>query len=351
MKRKSSNEETLISVIVPVYNTEDYLEECADSILKQTYSRLEVILVDDGSRDRSGELCDSYARKDNRIKVIHKENGGLMSAWTAGVKIAGGEYLAFVDSDDWIEPDMLEKLEAQTSREGKEIICSNYRIEKKQESIPAIQSMNPGVYSREEIEKQLFPHLLGEEVRRIHSSRCMKLISRSLILDNLKFCNPSLTMGEDMNIILPSILDAKRIVVMEEGLFYHYRLVDSSMVHQYNDRLYEKIYQLYITLQKILEAKGAGSQLLQDLKKEYIFLLFLAIKNELRGPKEGCRERIIRMVEEAKEEEELKSVRVKVRGRANRLLYGIWKKPDGLRIALGRLAIGIFDGKAKREKQ
>ena len=93
-----------ISVIVPVYNVETYQARCVDSILNQSYANLEVILVDDGSKDASGSICDKYAEKDNRIRVIHKENGGLSSARNAGLDVACGEYITFVDSDDWIEP-------------------------------------------------------------------------------------------------------------------------------------------------------------------------------------------------------------------------------------------------------
>lgn len=342
---KKEDKRALISVIVPVYNVQEYLKECVDSILGQTYGALEVILVDDGSEDDSGSMCDAYALADSRVKVIHKENGGLMAAWMDGVFESGGEYLAFVDGDDWIEPEMIEQLVAQTTGSPGEIICSNYLIEKGEQTIPMIQSMKPGVYQQQEIADRLFPHLLGEEVRRIHSSRCMKLISRELITENLRFCNPHLTMGEDMNIILPALLDARRIVVMEKGLYYHYRFVDSSMVHRYNPRLFEQIHLLYLTLQKILETKNTEEYLLQELKKEYIFLLFLVIKNELRGHKAGCSERIREIIKETNKEEQLERVRVKVRAKANRLLYLIWRKPSLLRIALGRAAIAVFDGK------
>lgn len=102
------SEEPLISVIVPVYQVEKYLRRCTDSILSQTYKNLEIILVDDGSTDNSGKLCDEIASLDSRVKVIHKENGGLSSARNAGLEIAAGEYIGFVDSDDWIEPDTYE---------------------------------------------------------------------------------------------------------------------------------------------------------------------------------------------------------------------------------------------------
>lgn len=95
----------MISVIVPIYNVEEYLPQCIRSISSQTYTELEIILVDDGSTDSGGALCDAYARQDARMKVIHKENGGLVSARKAGVNAAGGEYITFVDGDDWIAQD------------------------------------------------------------------------------------------------------------------------------------------------------------------------------------------------------------------------------------------------------
>ena len=96
----------LISVIVPIYNTELYLDKCMQSILNQTYRNLEIILVDDGSTDNSSQMCDLYAGKDSRIRVIHKENGGQSSARNVGLNVCTGDYISFVDSDDWIELDM-----------------------------------------------------------------------------------------------------------------------------------------------------------------------------------------------------------------------------------------------------
>lgn len=104
------NEEILISVIVPVYNVADFLEECVDSILGQTYPHLEVLLIDDGSPDTAPHMCDAYAMGDNRVRVIHKENGGLSDARNVGIEHASGDWLLFVDGDDYIEPDMVETL-------------------------------------------------------------------------------------------------------------------------------------------------------------------------------------------------------------------------------------------------
>lgn len=118
----------LISIIVPVYNVEKYLNQCVDSILAQTYTNLEIILVNDGSKDNCGAICDAYAQRDNRIIVLHKTNGGLSDARNAGINIAKGEYIGFVDSDDWIEPDMYEYLFNAINQSGADIsACGLFR--------------------------------------------------------------------------------------------------------------------------------------------------------------------------------------------------------------------------------
>lgn len=115
-----------ISVVVPIYNVEKYLPRCIESLLAQTYQNLEIILVDDGATDRSAEICDEYAKKDARIKVIHKENGGLSDARNAGTKAATGTYIGFVDSDDFIVPDMYEKMATALAEQNADIAVCNY---------------------------------------------------------------------------------------------------------------------------------------------------------------------------------------------------------------------------------
>lgn len=120
----------LISVIVPIYKVENFLKKCVDSIINQTYKNLEIILVDDGSPDNCPQICDEYARQDSRIKVIHKENGGLSDARNAGMKIANGEYVAFIDSDDYISGDFIETLYNAMKAENSDIVeCDVVRFE------------------------------------------------------------------------------------------------------------------------------------------------------------------------------------------------------------------------------
>ncbi len=123
------DERPLISVIVPVYKVEPYLRRCLDSIVNQTYQNLEIVLVDDGSPDNCGAICDEYAARDERIRVIHKENGGVSTARNAGLAAATGDWIGWVDSDDWIEPDMYEYLLKNAQAHGADIaVCSRYEV-------------------------------------------------------------------------------------------------------------------------------------------------------------------------------------------------------------------------------
>ena len=173
----------------------------------------------------------------------------------------------------------------------------------------------------------------------------MKLISRTLFLDNMYLCEPEVTMGEDLSIMLPVMLDADRIVVVEKGLYYHYRFMDSSMVHQYSATLYGKVQLLYRTLDNVLRIKKEGLPTEIDwtksLKQEYLFLLLQVIKNELRSPHDDYREQIKKISEETLKD--LEEVKIEVRKKANKLLYWIFIKPVKYRIIIGRFCIKIFD--------
>ena len=129
----------LISVIIPVYNVEQYVERCLNSVINQSYPNLEIILVDDGSTDKSGEICDQYALKDSRIKVIHEENAGLGEARNRGLRIASGDYICFVDSDDWIEEDYCKELVQAAERTNSDIAICGYNECLKEGKTPKVK--------------------------------------------------------------------------------------------------------------------------------------------------------------------------------------------------------------------
>lgn len=332
-----------ISMIIPVYNAEQYLKKCVDSVRAQTYGNLEIMLVDDGSTDSSGELCDAYAEKDERIRVVHKENGGLVSAWKAGVKECSGEYVSFLDSDDWIDPEMLSEMSAYLTGNDREMVISDYIIERDGGSQEYVwQKLVPGEYGRKEIEEKIFPCLLGQEERYITISRCMKLISKRLIAENGSYTDPAIIVGEDTTIMLPVLLDCQRIVAMDHKAYYHYLYVKESMVHKYNEKLTENIRKLIQTTDRILKDKFSGDKLEEQKKhldQESVLWYFLVLKNEARGNPSGYRRNILKLCRSEEIRDLVKRTEITVNQPANKLLYLVMKHPNELTVRLLRLAM------------
>ena len=332
-----------ISMIIPVYNAEQYLKKCVDSVRAQTYGNLEIMLVDDGSTDSSGELCDAYAEKDERIRVVHKENGGLVSAWKAGVEECSGEYVSFLDSDDWIDPEMLSEMSAYLTGNDREMVISDYIIERDGGSQEYVwQKLVPGVYGRKEIEEKIFPCLLGQEERYITISRCMKLISKRLIAENGSYTDPAIIVGEDTTIMLPVLLDCQRIVAMDHKAYYHYLYVKESMVHKYNEKLTENIRKLIQTTDRILKDKFTGDKLEEQqshLDQESVLWYFLVLKNEARGNPSGYCRNILKLCRSEEIRNLVKRTEITVNQPANKLLYLVMKHPNELTVRLLRLAM------------
>lgn len=337
----------MISVIVPVYNTKEYLPKCVESLLAQEYSDKEILLIDDGSTDESGSLCDRYAKENSCVRVLHKENGGLMSAWMAGVKESQGEVLCFVDSDDWVEENMLISMAVYLTGRTDEVIVCNHSIDREDGSRQLqTNALKPGVYEGVEYEQKVIPELLGNEHRKVSFSRCMKLISRELVEKNLSLCNLSLRMGEDVNIMLPVFLDAKRLVIMEEAYFYHYLYNQSSIVHKYNAGLYENLCLLRQIIEQIIKEKSTGilqETLLAQADKEYVFLLMLIPKNEVRGNKKGCRENLKKIFSNKEICTLIQKTPVIISEKSNCLIYQVMKQPTGGWITLLQVALAVYD--------
>lgn len=335
-----------VSIIVPIYNTEKYLRRCVETLSRQTYKELEILLVDDGSTDGSGRLCDELALTDTRIRVVHKENGGLISAWKRGVEESRGSYLCFMDSDDWVELNMIEEMTEHLSGSAREIISSDYVIEREDGSRQFVwQTLPAGEYNRQGIKEKVIPQLLGNEQRTVCFSRCMKLISRELIEENCKYSNPAVKMAEDVIVMLPSLIDCERLVIMDHKAYYHYLYLSSSMVHRYDRGLYENVLLLRkITLQ-ILQDKFDGSQLVnmrESADREFIFMLFLVLKNEARGNPSGYKKNIVNICKQPEIRQLCMNTPVKVEEKANKLLYLVLKHPNGFTVRLLRLAMVLY---------
>lgn len=210
-----------ISVIVPIYNVEKYLNRCVKSILKQTYKNIEVILVDDGSTDDSGKICDQLAEKDDRIKVIHKKNGGMSDARNAGLEIVSGEYIAFVDSDDWVSPVMFERLYATLKKYDTELVVC--------EPIYAYETYIEGRQlsgKSFELSKREATELLIED-RKFRSVVWNKLYDKRLWSD-IRF--PKGKHYEDVHIVYKIYDMCERIAFLDQGLYYYFQR-SQSIVH------------------------------------------------------------------------------------------------------------------------
>lgn len=339
-----------VSVVVPVYKTEKYLDECVNGIINQTEQNIEIILVDDGSPDNCPKMCDDYSLKDSRVKVIHKENGGLMSAWITGTKEASAPYMCYVDGDDWVDTDMIETLLKYTSIYGdnahgiqKEIISSGYIIEKAKEKKKVSNGLPAGIYSGKELE-DIRQRLLGEEERPFIMSRCMKLISKEVILNNLKYCNEKIRIAEDVNIMLPCMLDVDRIVVVPKGHFYHYRTINESMMHGYNEGFIPNLDLNYKTFMNIFSEKGISNGKYQ-MDREYVRMLFVELKNnELRGGK-GYVKRAKKVFGRQDIKDMIRNTPLDVNGLSNKLLYTCMKHPNTLIICLTYYILLAYDKK------
>ncbi len=213
-----------LSIIVPVYNTGKYLRKCIDSILAQTLTDFELILVNDGSTDDSPSICDEYAKKDPRIKVIHKENGGQADARNVGLDIAKGEYIGFVDSDDYIEPNMYEDLYTSAIDNHAEITVSKIYFGEKKEfnekKTPAIHIADSRSLLRN----------YSEYKYKLNYSVCNKIYLRS-IFDNIRF--PTKKLYEDAYIQLDIVQQSKQIVFIDHDYYHYISRSESTVTSKY----------------------------------------------------------------------------------------------------------------------
>lgn len=219
----------MISIVIPVYNSEQYLRQCVDSVLAQTYKNLDVILVDDGSTDSSPAICDEYAARDVRVRVIHQENGGIGAARNAGIKIAKGTYIGFVDSDDWIDPLMYEYMYEKITRTQSDIAICGYTYEYRNRSEVKQPVPAPAVYQRTEALKMLFENKL------VQGLSCDKLFRRTIVAEDLY--SEDRTFFESCALMLRWFARAERFAI-DAVPFYHYRMRLSGRLNSSNPQAY-----------------------------------------------------------------------------------------------------------------
>lgn len=261
-----------VSVIVPVYNAEKYLHECVDSILAQTITDIEVILVDDGSTDTSPKICDEYAESDKRVIVIHKQNGGVSSARNAGLDVAVGEYVTFVDSDDFIASDMYENMMSKAIEYNCDIVMCDCIKEYADRREPYTHNIREGFYNRKNLEDEYFPHLLIMENVEYPAtiSNCLMLFRRE------QFCKVRYINGvrysEDLLFGAELMYRTGSFYYMKGQAYYHYRMNDQSATHRF---VADKWNDYRLLHSGIKEAFGNDSNFCFDKQIDLCLLFFL----------------------------------------------------------------------------
>lgn len=253
--------EPLISVVVPIYKIDRYLGICIESILNQTYRNLEIILVDDGSPDRCPEICDLYASKDERIKVIHKQNGGLVSARKAGILAATGSFIGYVDGDDWVGLGFYHSLYNAINESGADIAIAGFSRDLFSSTKNICNSIPSGVYEGESLDDIKGRMISDGDFYRhgITTYLWNKLFKREVIIQSQLDMDDRITIGEDAATTYPAIMKSQKIVITD-NYAYHYRQREDSMLKTATDHNNEHLKVLYLYDYMMSALKGWSKQ-------------------------------------------------------------------------------------------
>ncbi|MBS6613126.1 MAG: glycosyltransferase family 2 protein [Anaerotruncus sp.] len=273
----------MISVIVPIYNVEKHLKKCINSITGQTNRNIEIILVNDGSPDGCLEICNEFAKKDSRIKVINKENGGLVSARKAGLAAASGEYIAFVDGDDYLKPTAMEIIETAIEKYSPDMVLFEFLSILPSGEIKSDQNFFAEYARKAELSKKLYPTMLYDG--RFYNFGIMpscwsKVFKKELLEKELANVDNSVKMGEDAAFTYPCLLDAKSVCMTDEPL-YCYNIRPESMSNAYDKNLESIILLPYFRLKE--KSRETGGVLDSQLDYYLIYLINFLIRNEARS--------------------------------------------------------------------
>lgn len=219
---KELHQNVMFSIIVPVYNAEKYLDECLKSIMAQKYENFEAVLVDDGSDDGSGKICDEYSQLDKRFKVIHKKNNGVVEARRSGVNIARGEYICCVDADDWLSDSYLESFAEHINKRHCDMVCCGYYWIRGENTTTELIHLNEGLYDKERIIQEIYPILIqAKNGYSFLPTLWGKAIKRDTFIDSYAYLRKSLVIGEDGACIIPCVYNSSSIYIDRKPLYYY----------------------------------------------------------------------------------------------------------------------------------
>lgn len=244
-----------LSVVVPVYNVEDYLHKCIDSIINQTFTALEIILVNDGSSDGSPQICDEYAKKDVRVKVIHQQNAGVSVARNTGIEAAIGDYITFVDSDDWLQCIMYEEMcKITMSADASDVVMCDFKTVKNDKEDEVSAPIRKGFYSKSKIIAELYPTLLvTEDFGRIPIvSACICFFKRTLLIESKILFDATLKYSEDYLFMANVMVRANSFYYLKEHYYYNYRQYEESRSKKFQPLWWENLRYLNTQISKLL---------------------------------------------------------------------------------------------------
>lgn len=231
--------EVMFSVIIPVYRVEDCLKRCVDSVLTQTFTDFEILLIDDGSIDACPAICDAYAKADKRVRVIHKPNGGLVSARNTGIRHAVGRYICYVDGDDWVAPNLLETMHRYLAEEQEPdmvVFKAYYEFDSHTEVIP--DHVLPGRYDRKRLQKEVYPYMIYDAslpffTGKVFPAAWNKIYRRKLLEEH--YCrDEKISLAEDNAFTFECLYYAESVIFCEDVLYHYNRCNEGSMISRYN---------------------------------------------------------------------------------------------------------------------
>lgn len=270
------------SIVVPVYNTECYLQECLDSLCNQKYSDFEVILVDDGSTDESGIICDEYSEKHGFITTIHKQNAGVIEARNTGLKMAKGNYIGFLDSDDWVKEEYLLKINQTIEKYNPEIVC--FESEKiKAKGIIEMPLSFSGYYDKEQLKDKVYPIMLYDPQKPFHTfgiipAMWSKFFKKTLLV-SMPTIDDRIFWGEDGLFTYTSFLKAESAYFLNEKLYcWRYRM--GSACHSYKAEMYENVLLLNDSYNKI---RKESPEITESLQYYIVFIYLMLMLNEVKA--------------------------------------------------------------------
>lgn len=246
----------LISVIIPVYKVEAYLDRCLESITTQTYRDLEIILVDDGSPDRCPQMCDQWAQRDSRIRVIHKPNGGVSSARNAGLEAATGKWFYFVDSDDFLPENALEALMERQQKYDADLVCGSFHIIKR-----GNKSFDK-IYPEKTVERQAFGENLPFLMKEVYGSACGKLFSMELVKNHQLAFPVGIPWGEDATFFYRYLTHVSTVVTTGHCVYHYDMIREDSAVKKYYENLSQLAQQLFGEQKAFIGTVGGDQEML-----------------------------------------------------------------------------------------